>query len=53
MASVHDRMPLVLTEEQGLDWLYDRKKAEALLSLQPEMLQADFSGAGQSGSSPV
>lgn len=39
MAPVHDRMPLVLTQEQGLDWLYDRGKSAEILRCRPDPLK--------------
>lgn len=41
---VHDRMPLILRQDQIEDWLRDEKAAEAMLCQTPEELkrQADY-----------
>lgn len=41
MAPVHHRMPLVLSEEQGLSWLYDRSRVAEILALRPDELSVD------------
>ena len=44
MRRVHDRMPLVLEEEQISNWIYDDNAAQKLLLRVPVLLkrQADF-----------
>ena len=39
MKPVHDRMPLVLTEEEGCSWLWDSEAAGRILSQKPEELE--------------
>src|SRR5699024_11914204 len=44
MKSVHDRMPLILRQDQIENWLRDEKAAEAMLCQTPEGMkrQADY-----------
>lgn len=44
MKPVHDRMPLILRQDQIEDWLRDEKATEAMLCQTPEELkrQADY-----------
>ncbi|MGI5856018.1 MAG: SOS response-associated peptidase [Candidatus Merdivicinus sp.] len=39
MEPVHDRMPLVLTQEEGCSWLWDAEAAGRILSQRPEELE--------------
>ena len=39
MRPVHDRMPLILTREQGHNWLTDAGRAEDILAITPPELE--------------
>lgn len=41
MIKIHDRMPLILEEEQIMEWIFDNDKAIELLNYQPVLLNRE------------